>query len=143
MPRPFTVTLEELVKQYQKKENYLCFVVAYIANAREPKFDEHGDRILEFPNSRELIQKFRELMPQFFVDEKDIDRGGNTVFEGHLKPESECPDFRGVRPDFRGVLLQECIKVYGGDFQITLEIHPHHDRHGLSVSREIALFTTW
>lgn len=115
MPRPFTFTLEELAKQYQKKANYLCFSVAFIANAREPKFDTDGYRILEFPNSVELIQKFRELMPQFFVDEKDVDRGGDTVFEGHLKPESECPDFRGV-------LLQECIKVYGGDFQITLEI---------------------
>ena len=122
MPRPFTFTLEELAKQYQKKADYLCFSVAFIANAREPKFDADGDRILEFPNSVELIQKFRELMPQFFVDEKDVDRSGNTVFEGHLKPESECHDFRGVRPDFRGVLLQECIKVYGGDFQITLEI---------------------
>lgn len=122
MPRPFNFTLEELAKQYQKKANYLCFSVAFIANAREPKFDTDGDRILEFPNSVELIQKFRELMPQFFVDEKDVDRSGNTVFEGHQKRESECHDFRGVRPDFRGVLLQECIKVYGGDFQITLEI---------------------
>ena len=115
MPRPFTFTLEELAKQYQKKENYLCFSVAFIANAREPKFDTDGDRILEFPNSVELIQKFRELMPQFFVEQKDVDRSGDTVFEGHLKPESVCHDFRGV-------LLQECIKVYGGDFQITLEI---------------------
>lgn len=122
MPRPFTFTLGELAKQYQAKENFLCFSVAFIANAREPKFDTDGDRILEYPNSVELIQKFRELMPDFFVEQKDVDRSGDTVFEGHLKRESECHDFRGVRPDFRGVLLQECIKVYGGDFQITLEI---------------------
>ena len=118
MPRPFTFTLAELAKQYQKTANYLCFSVAFIANAREPKFDADGDRILEFPNSVELIQKFRELMPQFFIDEKDVDRSGNTVFEGHLTRELTCHDFRGVR----GILLQECIKVYGGDFQITLEI---------------------
>jgi len=115
MSRPFTFTLEELAKHYQKKANYLCCSVAFIANAREPKFDMDRERILEFPNSVELIQKFRELMPQFFVDEKDVDRSGDTVFEGHLKPEFVCRDFRGV-------LLQECIKVYGGDFQITLEI---------------------
>ena len=136
MPRPFTFTLEELAKQYQKKANYLCFSVAFIANAREPKFDTDGYRILEFPNSVELIQKFRELMPQFFVDEKDVDRSGDTIFEGHLTQDA-------FRHDFRGSLLQECIKVYGGDFQITLNIHPHHDRHGLIASREMPLFTTW
>ena len=115
MPRPFTFTLAELAKHYQKKENFLCFSVAFIANAREPKFDADGDRILEFPNSVELIQKFRELMPQFFVDEKDVDQSGNTVFEGHLTQDA-------YRHDFRGSLLQECIKVHGDDFQITLEI---------------------
>lgn len=118
MPRPFTFTLGELAKQYQKTPNYLCFSVAFIANSREPKFDADGDRILEFPFSVELIQKFRELMPDFFVEQKDVDRSGDTVFEGHLKPDIECPDFR----DFRGFLLQECIKVHGDDFQITLEL---------------------
>ncbi len=115
MPRPFTFTLGELAKQYQTKANYLCFSVAFIANAREPKFDADGFRILEFPFSVELIQKFRELMPDFFVEQKDVDRSGDTVFEGHLKPETKCHDFRGF-------LLQECIKVYGGDFKITLGI---------------------
>lgn len=115
MPRPFTFTLEELAKQYQTKASYLCFSVAFIANSREPKFDADGFRILEFPFSVELIQKFRELMPDFFVEQKDVDRSGDTVFEVHLKPDIK-------RPDFRGFLLQECIKVYGGDFQITLDI---------------------
>ena len=121
MARPFTVTLEELVKQYEKKANYLCFVVAYIANAREPKFDANRDRILEFPNSVALIQRFRELVPGLFVEKKDVDRSRELVFEGHLKQEfQEFQEFKCH--DFRGVLLQECIKVYGGDFQITLQI---------------------
>lgn len=121
MPRPFTFTLEELAKQYQTKANYLCFSVAFIANSREPKFDADGFRILEFPFSVELIQKFRELMPDVFVEQKDVDRSGDTVFEGHLKPDIKCPDFREFR-DFRGFLLQECIKVHGDDFKITLDI---------------------
>lgn len=113
MPRPFTFTLGELANQYQEKPCFLCFSVAYIANAREPKFDADQDRILEFPKSVELIEKFRELMPELFKEQKDVEYE-TTVFEGHLKQN----DFE----DCRGHILRECIKVHGDDFQITLDI---------------------
>ena len=113
MPRPFTFTLGELAKQYQEKENFLCFSVAWITNAREPKFDAFRGRVLEFPNSDELIQKFRELLPELFMEQKDVEFE-TTVLEGHLK--------QNEFEDCRGHILRECIKVHGDDFQITLDI---------------------
>lgn len=122
MPRPFTFTLDELAKQHARRQNYLCFSVANIANKREPKFDEDGTRVFEYPSSVELICKFRKLMPDLFRDLSEVHSGENTVIPAHMTKVARMKNLS----DPRRYLLDETIKVYGEGFQITLNIDENY-----------------
>jgi hypothetical protein len=124
MSRNFTFTLKSLLAQHVKRPNYLCFSVADLAAlhfSNNPIMSECGRyRLSEYPNSAALIKKFRELVPHLFIDIREVEPGNRKVIEGHMTKEVRM---KIVGNDRRHV-LEESIKLYGEDFELTMELNP-------------------
>lgn len=121
--RPFTFTLADLLQKHQKNPSYICFTVSSLAAAHfhdNPKMHETGVRLDEYPESSAVIEKFRELMPNFFVARGVVSPGTERVITYHMKKEVLNKNFA----DPRLYLLEETIKVYGDDFELTMDISP-------------------
>ncbi len=123
--RPFTFTLADLLQKHQKAPTYLCFAVSSLAAAHfhnDRKKHATGFSLDEYPESSAVIQKFRELMPHFFVDRGVVSPGTEKVITYHMKKEVLNNNFA----DPRLYLLEETIKVYGDDFELTMDISPDY-----------------
>lgn len=121
--RPFTFTLSALLEKHKQFPNYICFSVSLLAAEYfhdNPKRHETGIKLDEYPESSAVIEKFRELMPNFFVDRGMVSPGTERVITYHMKKEVLNKNFA----DPRLYLLEETIKVYGEDFQLTMDISP-------------------
>lgn len=121
--RPFTFTLADLLQKHQKNPSYICFTVSSLAAVHfhdNPKMHKTGVRLDEYPESSAVIEKFRELMPNFFVDRGVVSPGNERVITYHMKKEVLNKNFA----DPRLYLLEETIKVYGDDFELTMDISP-------------------
>lgn len=120
--RPFTFTLAELLTRYQSNPSYLCFSISDMAAdhfADSPIIDVDGDRMSEYPKSSDVITKFRELMPEMFNSRRrDEDFGVNSEIGYYMNKGNFPEDLM----DPRLYLLEETIKVYGGDYQLTMDI---------------------
>lgn len=121
--RPFTFTLSALLEKHKKNPNYICFSVSLLAGEYfrdNPKKHKTGINLDEYPESSAVIEKFRELMPNFFVARGAVAAGTEQVITYHMKKEVLNKNFA----DPRLYLLEETIKVYGGDFELTMDISP-------------------
>lgn len=120
--RSFTFTLAELLARYQRKPNYLCFTISDMAGcyfAESPILDADGDKMSEYPKSSDVITKFRELMPEMFdIRRADENFGVNSEI-GYYMNKAAFPE---LLMDPRLYLLEQTIKVYGGDYQLTMDI---------------------
>lgn len=121
--RPFTFTLSALLEKHKKNPNYICFSVSLLAGEYfhdNPKRHKTGINLDEYPESSAVIEKFRELMPNFFVARGVVSPGTERVITYHMKKEVLNKNFA----DPRLYLLEETIKVYGDDFELTMDISP-------------------
>lgn len=120
--RTFTFTLAELLTRYQSNPSYLCFSISDMAAdhfADSPILDVDGDRMSEYPKSSDVINKFRELMPELFNSPSlDDDFGVSSEIVYYLN--KSVVNVFAMDP--RLYLLEQTIQVYGGDFEITMDI---------------------
>lgn len=124
MSRNFTFSLKSLLEQHMGQPNFLCYSVSAMAEkhfASDPIRSERGGyRLSEYPDSLALIGKFRELVPHLFINLKDVNPGDTKFIDGHMTKEARMK----ILANERRYVLEEAIKFYGEDFELTMELNP-------------------
>lgn len=109
----FKFKLTDLKRMRESKGNpheYLCYTISHMVGGEETVY----------PRSEDVIEKFRELVPEVFTDRPY----GVGVIIAYLKPEFRS-QFRAVEDDScRNALVEMALEKHG-DIELEFEVDPH------------------